>query len=425
MKTPHKYCNFGLNVKAFFILLLFSITIVNTFYLANAQETIKLKISNVTGKSSEYCIVNVNMDANSQMTALTIEMAYDSSVMSVENTATDITYGSIMKGMNQSNVVGGIVKFTSISTDKITASGDILAVKFKIKSDAVSGNYPITLTVKEFATSDELYNAVNISYLVENGIVTIEGSNIATPSPTPNVTATPTPTSTATPIPSPTEIPNLTQTNTPTSHGGGSSNGSGGSAVIPTTPIPQTNMTEFQDIAGYDWAKETISALAEKGVIKGTSETTFSPSLNIKRADYLLLMIRMLGLTAEVSSNFTDVTEDKYYYKEIGIAKALGLTTGVGDNKFNPDDSISRQDMFVLASRMLKKLNKIDLKAEETQLDQFKDGSDVADYAKVDFATLIELGFVKGTDNQINPKNSATRAETAVFVYRIYNNINK
>jgi len=131
----------------------------------------------------------------------------------------------------------------------------------------------------------------------------------------------------------------------------------------------------------------------------------------------------MLGLTAEVVDNFDDVTADKYYYEEIGVAKALGLTNGVSGNKFNPEAPITRQDMFVLASRMMKKLNKLSTQVEPMILNQYIDGSDVADYAKTDFALMVQLDFVKGADNCVNPTNNATRAETAVFVRRIYEGV--
>lgn len=175
----------------------------------------------------------------------------------------------------------------------------------------------------------------------------------------------------------------------------------------------------FTDISSYDWAREAILWLAEKGIIKGTSETTFAPGAQIKRADYLLLMVRMLGLTADVKDNFPDVAVNKYYYHEIGIAKALGLTTGVGGNKFDPEISITRQDMFVLACRMMEQQGIIRGEANLDVLDQFSDRAEIADYAQNDLAVLISLGLIKGSDGKINPRGNATRAETAVFIYRL------
>lgn len=181
----------------------------------------------------------------------------------------------------------------------------------------------------------------------------------------------------------------------------------------------------FKDTANYTWANEAIVALAEKGIIKGVSESEFAPAKDIKRADFMLLLVRMLNLEADVKDNFADVSEDKYYYEGVGIAKALGLTTGVGDNKFNPEANITRQDMFVLAHRILQ-MQKVDLtEADESAINTFDDYSKIAPYAKEGLASLVKNELVKGSDNKLNPVGNATRAETAVFIYRLYNLLNK
>jgi len=107
----------------------------------------------------------------------------------------------------------------------------------------------------------------------------------------------------------------------------------------------------FADIGSYAWAKKQIEVLASKGVINGTSDTTFTPQADITRADFMILLVKALGLTAEVTSNFDDVSEKDYYYEYVGIAKELGITTGVGNNKFNPKAKITRQDMMVLYNK--------------------------------------------------------------------------
>ena len=59
--------------------------------------------------------------------------------------------------------------------------------------------------------------------------------------------------------------------------------------------------------------------------------------------------------------NFEDISSDAYYYKEIAIAKKLGITTGTGSNKFSPDSIITRQDMIVMTERALRMLNMIEV----------------------------------------------------------------
>lgn len=178
----------------------------------------------------------------------------------------------------------------------------------------------------------------------------------------------------------------------------------------------------FDDINNYPWAKKPIEILASKGIINGTTQTTYSPSENITRADYLTLLIKALGLTAEVDSNFADVQETDYYYEAIGIAKKLGITVGSGNNQFNPKEYITRQDMMILTERALSITNKLTTNSvDKSQLEKFEDKELIAPYAKDSIARLIEEGLIKGSNNILNPLGNTTRAEAAVLVYRIYN----
>lgn len=191
-----------------------------------------------------------------------------------------------------------------------------------------------------------------------------------------------------------------------------------------TADTPTAANPVFADIANYAWANEAITALTQKGIIKGVSATEYAPASDIKRADFMLLLVRMLDLKADVTSNFDDISADKYYYEGIGIAKALGLTSGVGDNKFDPEASITRQDMFVLAYRILKMQEIGLIDADESAISTFDDYAKIADYAKEALASLVKNDLVKGSYNMLNPVGNATRAETAVFIYSIYNLIN-
>lgn len=175
----------------------------------------------------------------------------------------------------------------------------------------------------------------------------------------------------------------------------------------------------FTDIADYSWAGEAITALAEKGLIKGVSDTSFAPANEIKRADFMLIMMRLLGVTADVAGNFADVAENTYYYKEIGIARALGLASGVDGSNFQPEASITRQDMFVLAYRILQRQGLIKIEGDPGVLNQFSDSAGISQYARQAMATLVSMDLVKGSGNMVNPNGNATRAEAAVFIYSL------
>jgi hypothetical protein len=176
----------------------------------------------------------------------------------------------------------------------------------------------------------------------------------------------------------------------------------------------------FTDIGSYGWAKKQIEVLASKGVINGTSDTTYTPGADITRADFMILLVKALGLTASVDSNFDDISKNDYFYEYVGIAKKLGITSGVGNNKFNPREKITRQDMMVLTTNALKIAGKISSTGTAADVQRFTDKSLIASYAVEGVATLVKEGIVVGSGDVINPKGNASRAELAAIVYKIY-----
>jgi len=177
----------------------------------------------------------------------------------------------------------------------------------------------------------------------------------------------------------------------------------------------------FNDIDRFSWAKKQIEVLASKGIIKGINGKEFAPSANITRGDFMLLLVRTLGLNANFESNFADVKVGDYYYEAIGIARKMGIALGQGNNLFNPKDTISRQDMMVLTERALRMMNKLGSTSTITEIDKFQDNAQIAAYARESIEALVREGLIKGDGSNINPIGKTTRAEAAVLLYRIYN----
>ncbi len=186
----------------------------------------------------------------------------------------------------------------------------------------------------------------------------------------------------------------------------------------PDVFVPQTpDVSEkFTDIDGYAWAEEAIVTLVEKGIIKGTSENTYSPSANIIRADYVALVVRMFNLTSANEENFADVNPSDYFASELAIARNNGIVGGVGDNMFNPRGNITRQDMMVMLYRAMTKLG---IELEETGEVNASDFDDVAEYAKDAVSVLVANGIINGKNGKIDPMATATRAEVAVMLSRV------
>ncbi|WP_270168823.1 glycerophosphodiester phosphodiesterase family protein [Paenibacillus sp. SYP-B4298] len=196
----------------------------------------------------------------------------------------------------------------------------------------------------------------------------------------------------------------------------------GGLNEMGTYAIAQMGAAPFNDLDKYGWAKQQIEALAAREVILGTRTDTYSPAALMTRADYVTLLVRMLGLEGSSVTPFTDVRATDYYYEPLNIAKSLGLIEGQGEGRYHPKGTITRQEMFTIAARALDKLELKQLDSDAS-LKGYSDADQVAAYAKESVAGLIASGLVQGSNGKLHPTASATRAETAVFLYRLLNHI--
>ncbi|MBQ2742533.1 MAG: S-layer homology domain-containing protein, partial [Oscillospiraceae bacterium] len=213
----------------------------------------------------------------------------------------------------------------------------------------------------------------------------------------------------ATPIPEkPDEDTNTDKTDT-----SGESGEQGGNTDNTST---ENNVLRFTDLASHAWAENAINTLAADGVIKGTSESTFSPASNITRADFALLLVRAFKLTSDNTENFADVRSTDYFASELAVARNTGIINGIGENRFAPRNTITRQDMMVIVYRALQKRGVVFGIYDEPQ---YSDFATVTSYAKESVTALIGAGLVNGKNGFIVPNDYTTRAEVAVLIKRI------
>jgi len=174
----------------------------------------------------------------------------------------------------------------------------------------------------------------------------------------------------------------------------------------------------FSDISKYKWAQNQIEVIASKGIIDSV-ETTYKPETNATRGEFMAMLVKTLGLTAKTNNNFIDVKTGDKYYQEIAIAKELGLTVGVENNKFSPDKAISRQDMMVLVNKALEISGKLTVKGDVADLKKFNDEAKISSYAKQSIFNLVNAGIVIGEGKDVNPRGYANKASVAVLIYNL------
>ncbi|UKS24103.1 alpha-L-fucosidase [Paenibacillus sp. HWE-109] len=176
------------------------------------------------------------------------------------------------------------------------------------------------------------------------------------------------------------------------------------------------NKKTFGDMNGH-WAQKDVESLASKLVIDGTTDHTYTPEMQVTRAQFAALLVRGLGLPTETTPNvFTDVAATQWYASEVGTAAKYGLVQGVGEGRFNPDQLITREQMVAM---MMKAVHLVqgDTQPEAVTNTQFADQDQLSDYARSAVAEATSKGLVHGkTATTFAPQEAATRAEAAVLI---------
>jgi len=187
--------------------------------------------------------------------------------------------------------------------------------------------------------------------------------------------------------------------------------------VAPVTPAPEA--FAFDDLAGYDWAQESINSLFAKGVISKSDNAKYRPADRITRAEFVKLVVSALYDASEAADGeFADVSKDEWCYSYIAIAAKRGLVNGREDGTFGKNDYITRQEMAAVIHRALLDLN-INLASGLSEY-SYGDDAAIADYAKDAVYALYHTGIMKGmADDSFAPAENANRAQAACVIDRI------
>ena len=174
----------------------------------------------------------------------------------------------------------------------------------------------------------------------------------------------------------------------------------------------------FTDIHNH-WAADNILFAASRGLLSGTSDTTFSPNTGMTRGMFVTALGRLAGINSDSykTGKFTDVKADAYYAPYVNWAAQNGIVEGVTATTFAPDTNINREQMAVIMANYAKKLG-YDL-PKTLQAVTFADNAQISSWAKNAVRTMQQAGILSGKNgNKFDPKGTATRAEIATVLRR-------
>ncbi len=190
-------------------------------------------------------------------------------------------------------------------------------------------------------------------------------------------------------------------------------------SVIPAV-ISAANMP-FRDVDPSAWYYDEVETVYEAGIMEGKTGTSFDPSANMSRAEFVTVLCRLSGEDYKGKGEdltFTDTLTDAWYADYVAWGVEAEMVKGLPGNKFAPDQAVSRQEMAVFIDRFTSYMH-VHLKMMSAGKN-FKDSSKIAEYAKASVDVMRRSGIITGDENgRFNPSNNASRAEVAAVVKRI------
>ncbi len=181
----------------------------------------------------------------------------------------------------------------------------------------------------------------------------------------------------------------------------------GGCDLTMTVTIPALGKHEgdcpaiaFEDVPPYgDWAHEGIDFVLEQGLFQGVSDTLFAPEKTMTRAMLVTVLWRNEGSPEAGPSHFVDVEPGQWYTEAVAWAAENHIVNGVGEDRFAPMSSITREQ---LATILYRYAHVEDAVAEEL-LSQFPDANTVSPYARAALTWAVSEGIVNGVQTEGSP----------------------
>ena len=119
------------------------------------------------------------------------------------------------------------------------------------------------------------------------------------------------------------------------------------------SPAPKSTEHPFADVPSGSYYEKAVLWAVENGITTGTSDTTFGPDAACTRAQSAALLYRAAGSPAvSGSAAFHDVAADAYYAAAAAWAEQKGITDGVGNGLFGPQNDCTRAQIVTFLYRM-------------------------------------------------------------------------
>ena len=189
-----------------------------------------------------------------------------------------------------------------------------------------------------------------------------------------------------------------------------------GKVEVKATFMEDNSMLNFfYDVPNNAYFYEAVKWAVKNGITDGVGNNLFAPEQPCTRAQIVTFLWRAAGSPEPkgAASGMTDVVSGSYYEKAVAWAIENGITTGTTTSTFSPDATCTRAQAVTFLARALK--------AKAASAAEFSDvptGSYFADAVAWAAANGVTEGIGGGL---FGSDNDCTRGQIVTFLYRAYN----
>ena len=176
----------------------------------------------------------------------------------------------------------------------------------------------------------------------------------------------------------------------------------------------------YQDVQQGDWYYSAVSFAYYNGLMNGVADMLFDPNGTMTRAMLVTVLWRLDGGSADGTSPYTDVPEGTWYTDGVIWATENGIVNGVGNGKFDPNGTVTREQIATILYRYAA-YRGVDV-SDRASLDLLTDAGAVSDYSRAPMQWAVQTKLISGRlDHKqlyLAPQSGGTRAEVATILMR-------
>lgn len=174
----------------------------------------------------------------------------------------------------------------------------------------------------------------------------------------------------------------------------------------------------FYDVPNGAYYYDAVKWAVDNGITGGVGNSLFAPNQPCTRGQIVTFLWRAAGSpVVNYAMNMTDVAEDAYYGEAVRWALSEGITTGIGDTAFGPDAACTRAQAVAFLFRYAV-ASGMDAVTLADLISGFADAASVPGYAVSAMNWALSQGIMQGSGTQLLSGNTCTRAQIVTFLYR-------